>query len=391
VVGTIEIRPEIVRDGAATIVGYVALTPDGERLGVRFTMEGLPEPSALAATEAMLIAAIALGMQRGCALRMHGSISRSLHDTMDLYQQACASWWPQRYRRIPIEVDIVDDRLPTNTRAIVCFSGGIDSVYSARRLGAGRQIDAGLFVQGYDIDPGCAGEPQQRRRVARLLDRLGLTTIVIATNARQVLGQGVIEGAQGSYLAAALTLLSDHYGRGFVSTSLIDLNVLAVPDPVHEATTPLLGSARYPIHVYGGPVSRIDKLREIATDPALLRDVRVCLDRTNEENCGRCAKCLLNAFACVAVTGAWPDWCPEEAFDADHTVAMPLTEHQRRYGQDILKCAAANRQQGEWRSVLTALLNDRPGTDPFTRQILRGARASWRRLFANNGVRSLMR
>jgi hypothetical protein len=322
---------------------------------------------------------------------VHGSISRSLRDTIDLYQQACASWWPQRYRRIPIEVDIVDDRPPTTARGVLCFSGGLDSVYSAYRLAGARQIDAGLFVQGYDIDSGSAGEPQQRRRVARLLDRLGLAMIVIATNARQVLGQSVIEGAQGSYLAAALTLLSDRYGRGFVSTSLVDLDILAVPDPVHEATTPLLGSVRYPIHVYGGTVARIDKLREIAADPELFRDVRVCLDRTTDENCGRCAKCLLNAFACIAVTGTRADWYPEGAFDAADVAAIPLTVHRRRYGEDILKHAAARQQQGEWRSALEALLSDTPRTDPSTRNILRGARASWRRLFADNGASDLTR
>jgi hypothetical protein len=306
-----------------------------------------------------------------------------LRDTIDLYQEACAWWWPQRYRRIPIEVGVVDDQPPTASSGVICFSGGLDSVYSARRLGAAQQIDAGLLVQGYDIDLGGAGQWHQRDRVARLLDRLGLAMVVVCTNARQALGQTVIEGAQGSYLAAALTLLSDRFGRGFVSSGVVDLVDLGVSDPVHEATIPLLGSARYPILVYGGQVSRIDKLIQLAAEPELFQDVRVCQERTDDGHCGRCAKCLLNAFACVAVTGVWPSWYPEGAFDGRHVAAMPLTETRRRYGLEILGRAAENGRHGEWRRALEAHLGAEPpgesGKDAADRHVAHKAGLFWRR------------
>ena len=210
----------------------------------------------------MLVAAIALAMQRKCTLRVHGKVSCSLRHTIDLYQRALACWWPHRYRQVQIEVDVVDDEPPSTSRGVLCFSGGLDSIYSAQNLGPAKQVDSALLVAGYDIDSG-PGERHQRDRVARLLDRLGLAMIVISTNVRQALGQKVIEGAQGSYLAASLTLLSDQFGRGFVSSGVIDLVDLGVSDPVHEGTMPLLGSARYPILVYGGQVPRIDKLTKI--------------------------------------------------------------------------------------------------------------------------------
>ena len=148
----IDVTPEVYRRGSTTVVGFTTSTRDRSSITVQFEMEGMPEPSELAATEAMTIAAIALAMQQRCALRVHGRVARSLRHTIDLYQEACAWWWPQRYRKVPIEVGILDDRPPATTRGILCFSGGLDSVFSAQRLGAAGQIEAGLLVEGYDID-----------------------------------------------------------------------------------------------------------------------------------------------------------------------------------------------------------------------------------------------
>ena len=344
--GTIQITPEVTRRGTATLVGFTTAPPEGDPIQVQFAIEDSFEPSELAVTEAMLVAAIALAMQRKCTLHVNGKVSRSLRHTVDLYQRALACWWPHRYRQVQIEVDVVDDEPPSTSRGVLCFSGGLDSIYSAQNLGPAEQVDSALLVAGYDIDPG-PGERHQRDRVARLLDRLRLAMIVISTNVRQVLGQKVIEGAQGSYLAASLTLLSDRFGRGFVSSGVIDLVDLGVSDPVHEGTMPLLGSARYPILVYGGQVSRIDKLTRIAAQPELFQEVRVCLERADDGHCGRCPKCLLNTFAVIALTGEWPGWYPQGAFDVSHIAAIRMNETRRRYSLEILRRAAANGHDGE--------------------------------------------
>jgi hypothetical protein len=334
-------------------VGFTASVND-ETFRVDFTIEEAVQTTEVAVSEAMLLAAIALAMQRKAALRLRGKVSRSLRHTLDLYQDACAFWWPHRYRKVPVEVDLVDDRPPSNARGLLCFSGGLDSIYSAQNLRMAKQIDGCLLVSGYDVDAERGGQHQQRRRISRLLDRLDLRMIVIRTNVRQVMGQQVIEGAQGSYLAAALTLLSGHFGRGIVSSGLVDLGDVGSSDPVHEATMPLLGSTRFPISVYGGQVSRLDKLAKIAEEPELFRDVRVCLERADDGNCGRCAKCLLNAFAIVAVTGEWPAWYPQAQFDSRHLASIRFNATRRRYAVEILKWAAANGRDGEWRAALQA-------------------------------------
>jgi hypothetical protein len=352
---TIDIEPKAVRNGNSISVGF-ATSVDDERFQVDFTLEEAIEVGEVAVCEAMLLAAMALAMQRNAVLRVRGRISRSLRHTVDLYQEACAYWWPHRYRRIPVEVDVVDDRPPTSAGGLLCFSGGLDSIYSAQNLMAARQIDSCVLVSGYDVDPERGGQHQQRRRVSRLLDRLGLRMIVISTNVRQVLGQKIIEGAQGSYLAAALTLLSDHFGRGIVSSGLVDLHDVGSSDPVHEATMPLLGSTRFPISVYGGQFSRLSKLARVAGEPELFRDLRVCLGRADDGHCGRCPKCLLNAFAIVAITGEWPVWYPQAQFDSEHLTAIRFNETRRRYAIDILNYAATHGREGDWRIALQAHL-----------------------------------
>ena len=222
----------------------------------------------------------------------------------------------------------------------------------------------------------------------RLLGRLDLLPVVIRTNVREVLGQDVIEGAQGSYLAAALTLVSDNFGRGFVSSGILDLGNIGEGDPVHEAALPLLGSARYPIHVYGGQVTRFEKLRQLAAEPELFSDVRVCLERTDDKHCGRCSKCLLNAFACVTITGEWPAWLPQHKLDFAGFTEIAPTPHRSRYAREILRMANGNGESGEWLTALADWLEQQdaaPAPPPDQRPL---RRRPWRRLVSKmRGVR----
>lgn len=380
----IEVVPDVRWRGPHPVVGFTTSTRDRNSLTVEFEIEGSSEPSELAVTEATMIASIALAMQQKCPLRVRGGVSRSLRHTIDLYQEACLWWWPQRYRKVPIEVDVVDDQPSPTTRGILCFSGGVDSIYSADKLGRANQIEAALLVEGYDIDFGNSeGQRDQRGRVERLLQRLNLPLTVIRTNVRTVLGQDVIEGAQGSYLAAAMTLLSDRFGRGFISSGIMDLSNIGEGDPVHEAAIPLLGSARYPIHVYGGQISRFEKLRDLSARPELFRDVRVCLERTRDTHCGRCSKCLFNAFACVAMTGNWPVWLPEHKVDLSGLATISSTEHRTRFAQELLQMAHTNNRRGEWMTALGAWLRSRAAASkrpPRWRRVMSRASRAMQRL-----------
>ncbi len=370
----IEIAPDVRRHGPTTIVGFTTSTPERGPLSVQFELEGQAELSERAVTEAMMIASIALAMQQRCVLRVHGNVSRSLRHSIDLYQEACAFWWPQRYQKVAIEVGVVEDQPPTTARGILCFSGGLDSTFSAHCLGGAGQVEAGLLIQGYDIDISSEGGLRhQRNRVTRLLSAIGLTTIVMRTNVRDVLGATVIEGAQGSYLAAAMTLLSNSFGRGFVSSDIWDLAELGYPGPLHEAIVPLLGSTRFPLYVYGGQVPRLEKLRELASHPDLFRDVRVCMGRRSDQHCGRCSKCLLNSFACVALTGEWPPWLARHQLDLSGLAKIPPTEQYRlRYAREILQLAASNGVQGDWVAALAQwLAQEEAGPRRSARQFLR--------------------
>jgi hypothetical protein len=136
----------------------------------------------------------------------------------------------------------------------------------------------------------------------------------------------------------------------------MDLSNIGEGDPVHEAAIPLLGSARFPIHVYGGQISRFEKLRDLAAKPELFRDARVCLERTSDNHCGRCSKCLFNAFACVAMTGKWPIWLPEEKIDLSGVATIVPTEHRSRFAREILRMARDADRRGEWMATLDAWL-----------------------------------
>jgi hypothetical protein len=355
---TLNVDSDVLQNGERTLVEFIISSTVDEPIKVHFEIETPVVLGRQAVGEAMLLGTLALAMQRNSALRLRGIVSRSLRHSVDLYQNACVYWWPHRYRKIPIDVDVVDDQVSTDANGILCFSGGLDSIYSAATLKETGLIDTGLLVAGYDLDNE-VGQTDQRVRVVRLLERLGLKLFVIKTDVRQVLGQQVIEGAQGSYLAAALTLLSDSFGRGLVSSGLVNLSDVGACDPVHEAVTPLLGSVRFPISVYGGQVSRLEKLQKIAMDPELFRDTRVCLGRENDGHCGQCPKCVLNAFAIYAMTGNWPSWYPQEQFlDLNRLSSLRANETRRRFGANIVELAERTQRRGLWLTALKSWLQD---------------------------------
>jgi hypothetical protein len=354
---TLDVDADVLQNGDKTVVEFIISSTIDDPIKVRFEIEKPLVPGKQAVDEAMLLATLALAMHRGSTLRLRGNVSRSLRHSVDLYQKACTYWWPHRYRKIPIEVDVMDDHIPVDAKGILCFSGGLDSIYSAGTLKETGLIDTGLLIAGYDLDNE-VGQTDQRARVARLLERLGLTLLVIKTDIRQVLGQQVIEGAQGSYLATALTLLSDTFGRGLISSGLVNLSDVGACDPVHEAVTPLLGSVRFPISVYGGQVSRLEKLEKIAMDPELFKDTRVCLGRENDGHCGQCPKCVLNAFAIYAMTGNWPVWYPQELFDLNCLRSLRANETRQRFGTNIVELAERTQRRGLWLTTLKSWLQD---------------------------------
>ncbi|HMO05350.1 MAG TPA: hypothetical protein PKC67_15250 [Kiritimatiellia bacterium] len=197
---------------------------------------------------------------------------------------------------------------PASTRTALFFTGGVDSFHALVR--DRDAIDALVLVIGFDLLPEqtdlCRQTIDMLHEVA---DHFGKQAVVVTSNLRPLfdtcLGWGKTHGAA---LAAVSHLLAPSLGRAFIASSFRTDQVF--PWGTHPELDPLWSTRTMQVHHRHAETGRVDKIREIAADPFVLRHLRVCWQNTgNAYNCGYCAKCLRTRFA-LDLAGAPPDAAP---------------------------------------------------------------------------------
>jgi hypothetical protein len=270
----------------------------------------LPEQWRLAVTgraDPFIIATLFAAVESRCALRViGGSASPSLLRNLAEFQHVWHSWLG--FDVIKIHADTQPDRGLINGPSIACFSGGIDSAYTAYRH-AGKRRDrqahpgfTAMMVHGFDIpiadEDGfrCAGE-----RSRRMLESLAVPLILMHTNIRSLSPNWEI--SHGTAVAAVLTLLSGKFSTGLIpATGTYDLPL--TPWGSNPLTDPMLGSRSFEIVHHGARASRLDKVRLLCNWDKAVKQLRFCFQNTpSDGNCGRCMKCILTAleFRCAGV------------------------------------------------------------------------------------------
>jgi 7-cyano-7-deazaguanine synthase in queuosine biosynthesis len=194
------------------------------------------------------------------------------------------------------------------TRTALFFTGGVDSFHTLLR--DRELIDALVIVIGFDLQPEQTTLCQQTIAMARdVAAHFGKELVVVTTNLRThfdtCLGWGKTHGAA---LAAVSHLLAPSFGRTMISSSFrMDQTH---PWGTHPDLDPLWSSSRMSILHRHAHTGRVDKIRELAADPFVLRHLRVCWKNTDDAyNCGRCPKCIRTRFS-LDLAGAPPDAAP---------------------------------------------------------------------------------
>lgn len=214
-------------------------------------------------------------------------------------------WYPDAPR--PHAVPERQDARPSPSTAL-CFTGGVDAFYTY--LESHDRIDLLAYVVGYDV------KLRQRRRameVSRMIRAIAAETaargIVIRTNLRQhpLMRATPWVRSFGGALAAVAHLLAGSVGRLLISGDGLgfehpEVGSRAGMDHLH-------GSAAVAIEHTAPTVTRLEKIRRIATEPLVQRNLRVCWQNVADRlNCGRCEKCvrtMLSLDACGAL-GRFP-------------------------------------------------------------------------------------
>jgi hypothetical protein len=254
-----------------------------------------------------VLGALFTAMRTSKRMVVHGGVSSSLLQNLEEFQAVWISWLPTVLSdtEISAEMEYEDGGIPTTGRAIMAFSGGLDSCFTAYRHSKRtcgrlcRDIRAGVLVHGLDIPlENANGFELASDRSRSILSSLGMQLIPMATNIRS-LGENW-DMSHGAAIAACLMLLQNGYAGGMVGASFsYDSLHLNIPWGSNPVTDSLLSTTDFPIINDGSRYSRIEKLRQISGWPEAMANMRVCWEGDAPGgNCCRCEKCIRAILSC---------------------------------------------------------------------------------------------
>jgi hypothetical protein len=253
-----------------------------------------------------VLAAVFIAMGTPADLQVHGAVSPSLLKNLEEFQAIWHSWMPDRYQPVEIRAETEQETGPaTGSAAVMTFSGGVDSSFTAWRHctgHAGRQtqdLQAGVILHGFDIpikSIEAFDHAFERSRI--MLDSIGMQIIPMTTNLRGL--GGLFDDCHGAILASSLSLLQNRFSIGLVADSA-PYQVLVFPWALPYGSNPLsdrfLSSDAFTIIDDGSGTYRFDKILALSGWPEAMSNLRVCLGQdplARVRNCCKCEKCIRN-------------------------------------------------------------------------------------------------
>jgi len=312
------------------------------------------------------VGTIFLLMQTGMDAHVHGQVSPTLIRNLCEFQAAWVALKPSL-----TAVELCADReqepslLPDASRAIMTFSGGVDSCFTAFRhaRAAGirfpRNLRAGAMVHGFDI-PLEDGEvfASAAERSRRMLSSLGLELITVATNYREV-----VEGwnySHGAALASCLRLFGAGFSEGLLAQAYTYRELRSVSTGVNVITDSLLSSDSFRVVSDGATFTRAEKILTMREWPEFLSELRVCWQGPQKDrNCCVCEKCIRNILTFRALGLGLPPCFDQDVSDEQIrtlTPGFPQARADLRYAP-VVKLAEAHGVSGPWVRTLEKRLN----------------------------------
>jgi hypothetical protein len=364
-VKTVHVWPEerSRRDGVVVSAASIEV-PDRERLRLWYEVPEGRERQVPEDCDHLALGVAYLVMQLGLDVRIHGQVSPSLLRNLEEYR---AAWCEMVQGLVNVEVraDLEREAEPPSGRqgALVSFSGGVDSAFTAyrhvRRAGVlhPRDVSAAVMVHGFDIP---IDERQTfsgaMERSARMVSSIGLELIPVATNHREVVGDW--PHSHGAAVASCLALLGAGYREGLVGQTFTYGEIRHIAEGVNALTDPLLSSDAFRILPDGAAFERADKIRVLGEWPEFLRDARVCWQGPRkDQNCCVCEKCVRNILTFRALGLGLPACFPQDVSDEQIRNLNPgeQTRAQIRY-EGLKGLAAASGASGDWVRLLEGRL-----------------------------------
>jgi hypothetical protein len=245
--------------------------------------------------EPYLIATILAAMAEKRTIKVHGSVSRTLLSNLTEFRDAWNCWLPDLYHDIDFEATNIDDStVSLNNDAILSYSGGLDSTYTAWRHTHGlagyrnHRIKACIMVRGFDIfkkEEFISAFNQAQDT----LNDLGIPLMPINTNYRSIFKQDWND-IHGIALASCLNNFKALYSTAIIAGTY---NYKKYPYGSNPLSDPLLSSSAMNIVNDGAKFTRDQKAVAISKWNKGVNNLRVCYSGIERHiNCGICGKCI---------------------------------------------------------------------------------------------------
>lgn len=312
---------------------------------------------------ACLVPAMALGEP----LEIDAPISRALWRSLPTIQSIFRCWDHRLTAvevRVPRRNDVQSNPDPRGSTGLF-FSLGVDSSYSlAKSLVVPPDdettSDFLINVLGFDIYLWESERyPAVLSNIESLAGRLGRQVLAISTNLREFSDRMAdwVSLYHGAALASTVLALRGMFRRVRIAAThtYADLSPLGS----HPLLDPLWSTEELRFEHDGCEADRLEKIRRIAREPALLNVLRVCA-RDSEAgiyNCGACPKCLMTMIG-LHVAGAL-DACPTlpHHIDASAVREIRIRNHtQRVYLQQLLAALTDTAAGGAIKDALEEVL-----------------------------------
>lgn len=315
-------------------------------------------------SDPLVVATVLWAMAQASQLVVHGEVSPSLLNNLELFQEAWSTWRPGKFQMIPIVADreqpwvrSADQRL-----AISTFSGGVDSCYTVLRHqpshGAGfpgrqrQHLRAGVLVHGFDIpldQPAAFEKAWQRGR--KILESVEMVLIPITTNFREVVTGVSWEDGHGVAIAACLLLLQNQFSVGLIASGR-SYRQLKFPWGSNPLSDRWLSNHQFEVVHDGATQNRTGKIKALLDWPAALDNLRVCWEgAAKDSNCCQCEKCIRNILT-FRVLGAGLPACFEQDVSDQQIRTLRLRPTAVEPMQFVLQAAKVQGIQASWVSAL---------------------------------------